>query len=236
MNNVFVANTILNQVSTFAVLILVALALIAFLQTMILQGKKRIVGGIVTAAIVAMAIGATIHEPTIARTPDHEFIDFSKQVDGSNKVPLKPKSTQESGIKKYCELMNAFTNEKNGIEKNIAGLLESKATTEIDAETLANKALNIKERANKFYGRLQRAYQPQETQEIHKSFVEAAEHLRLAAFALHAEYSSDDKAFRDLQSEQQKEQLKLAQDKWNQVLETLSKLAPEFFNNQQKVN
>lgn len=227
MNHLLIAETILEQVSVLVALIFVALALVAFLQTMILQGKKRIAGGIVTAIIVAFAIGTAIYKPTISRTPDHGFIDFS------NRITPKQENTQESGISRYCNLMRSFSNEMAGIKNSIDELSKVSATSELEAEKLASKALSVKERASKFYGRLQRSYKPNDAIAIHKDFIAAAEHLRLAAFAVHAKVSSDDSSFRDLQSEQLKEQLKLAQDKWDETTEALAKLAPEFFNNQQ---
>lgn len=225
-------NVIMSNIQHFAIMILVAIALVALLQTLLLQGKKKIVGGIATVIIIVFAIiTATTGGTTIKGNP----FDPAEMQNRQKQMNFKNEKAEESGIKRYCRLMTSFTNEMKHINKSIVELSEKKASSEFDAETLANKALSVKEKANKFFNRLQRSYRPQEANDIHKNFIAAAEHLRLAAFALHAEVSSDDKSFRDLQSAQQKEQLKLAEDQWKEVSETLSKLAPEFFNNQPKV-
>ncbi len=222
-------NNLFCDIQFFATTILAALALVALLLTLTLQNKKRIVGVVAT---VAIAVPAILFSPLCYTKSISIDVSEGQDMGTASKPAPLVESQAAGGIEKYVQSMRAFSKEMQKLEASIAEAASDSLADNasgFSAEAKASKALSIKEKANNFFGRVQRAYVHQDAKEIHQDFIAAAEHLRAAAFALHAACSSEDKAFRDLQNIQQKEQIHLAKEQRQDVMDALSKLAPDFF-------
>lgn len=203
------------------VLILLAVLLVAVLQTLSMPRWKPL-GVAASVLIFAAAVFCLLRDWNAAER-------FEKL------APVLPRpevhtthQNADFGLRKFAHEFRNFAKEMKGYETAARQLASEKVSGEMDRELVAGKALNLREKVGGFAQRLQKWRVPAEGAEFHKELCSAAEHLRLATFALHAGLSSDDSAFSALQAGQVSEQLKLSAEKRRGAHESLSKLAPDF--------
>lgn len=204
-----------------SVLILFAVLLLAVLQTLSMP-KWKPLGLAVCVLVLAAAVFCLVRDWSAA-----ERFEKLSPVLPQPEVHVTHQNA-DFGLRKFAREFRNFSKEMEGYEAAARQLSAEKAANDMDRELVAGKALNLREKVSGFAQRLQKWRVPAEGAEFHKELCAAAEHLRLAAFALHAGLSSDDSAFSALQASQVSEQLKLSAEKRRSVHESLSKLAPDF--------
>lgn len=198
---------------------LLSFALLTFLQTLSLSGKRKIAGVFSLLCILSMLSFSILREwgETRATFPQEE-------------KPIEQEHEKSSvGMKFYVKQMQKFFSEMENLENSVKALSEIQAHSEAEQEINARKALSLRERSHELVLKIQQITVPKEAKEIQESIYSAAESLHLAAFALHAEISSDDASFRLLQKAQRVEQFENAKSAREETLQMLSKLAPNFF-------
>ncbi len=133
-------------------------------------------------------------------------------------------------IRQYVHKISEFSKTLKTLSENMQSLADTEVHSESEREILAGKALHFRDKATSFHQKVLHAEKPQEAANIHQEFLRATENLRLAAFALYAGLSSEDSEFRNLQKEQLRIQLQEANQKCQNVLVSLQKLAPDFYS------
>lgn len=203
------------------VLVLFAALLVAVLQTASMP-KWKPLGIAASVLILAAAVFCLVRDWSVP-----ERVAKLSPVLPEPEVHVTHQNADFS-LRKFAREFKGFAKEMEGYEGAARQLSAEKAQSEVDKERLAGKALSLREKVGGFVQRLQKWRVPAEGAEFHKELCSAAEHLRLAAFALHAGFSSDDSAFSSMQVGQVLEQLELSAAKRRSAHEALSKLAPDF--------
>lgn len=180
----------------YSFLILLALAIIALLQTILLQGKRKWVGIIAVFLILALGSFALIYKANPVTSPcsEQKNSGFAKSV-----------VHQKSGF-----LIPDFQKEFSALESSIREPLPTHFASDMEQETFARKVLSLREKTTHFFQKVHKHKFPSDYQVLHQEIIRSAEHLRAAAFAFYAGASSEDSSFREFQTLQKKEQLEQA--------------------------